>query len=176
MFRWLCNLVLLSFALSGSCFAQSPTPATDSTAQNQPAPSSTTDSAAKNPPPKKVWTNENLSQSGGKVSVIGDTRNQKYTMTPAKPADPATISRIRESLDKLQGQLENVNKQLTAFREFQEGEPVVKGSEDAQKGYSRMPVNQQMTVLQEKRKKLETQIDALFDEARKKGIDPGQLR
>lgn len=176
MFRWLCNLALLSFALSGSCFAQSPAPAADSTPQNQPAPSSTTDSAAKNPPPKKVWTNESLSQSSGKVSVIGDTRNQKYAMTPAKPADPATISRIRESLDKLQGQLENVNKQLTAFKEFQEGEPVVKGSDDAQKGFSRMPVNQQMTVLQEKKKKLETQIDALFDEARKKGIDPGQLR
>ena len=176
MFRWLYTLTLLPAILPCLCLAQTPAAATDSNAQTTTARSSTTDSSAKNPPPKKVWTNENLSQASGKVSVIGDTRNQKYTMTPVKPADPATISRIRESLDKLQGQLENVNKQLTAFKEFQEGEPVVKGSDDAQKGFSRMPVNQQMSVLQEKKKKLEAQIDGLFDEARKKGIDPGQLR
>ena len=176
MFRWLYTLTLLSAALPSSCLAQTATTSPDSTSQNQPAPSSAPDSVAKNSSAKKVWTNENLSQANGKVSVIGDTRNQKYTMTPVKPPDPATISRIRENLDKLQGQLDTVNKQLTAFKEFQEGEPVVKGSDDAQKGYSRMPVNQQMTVLQEKKKKLEAQIDALFDEARKKGIDPGQLR
>lgn len=33
-----------------------------------------------------------------------------------------------------------------------------------------------MRVLQEKKKDLQAQIDALLDEARKKGVEPGQLR
>jgi hypothetical protein len=107
---------------------------------------------------------------------VGDKRNQKYTVTPTKPADPATVSRIRQNLEKLQSQLDEVNLELTSFKEFQEGETVTKSSNEIQKGYTRMPVNQQMAVLRDKKKKLEGQIDALFEEARKKGIDPGQLR
>ncbi|MGB9516145.1 MAG: hypothetical protein WBQ61_02925 [Candidatus Acidiferrum sp.] len=44
------------------------------------------------------------------------------------------------------------------------------------KGYSRTPVDQQISQLQEKKKQLEAQIGDLLDEARKKHIDPGQLR
>ncbi len=176
MFRWLFAVALLLPTHSRACFAQSASVLPDPPTQNQTTPSTGNDSAPRSPHPKKVWTNENLAEAGGKVSVVGDRRNQKYTMTPVKPADPATVSRIRESLQKLQSQLDNVNQQLTSFKEFQEGEPVLKGSDEAQKGYTRMPVNQQMTVLQQKRKKLEAQTDALFDDARKKGIDSGQLR
>ena len=175
MFRWLFSLALLSLTLC-TCLAQTPVAPSDSAAQPPATPSTTSDSAAKNSSPKKVWTNENLADAGGKVSVVGDSRNQKYTMTPSKPADPATVAQIRKDLQKLQEQLESVKQQLSSFREFQEGEPITKGSDEIQKGYTRMPVDQQMSVLQEKKRKLETQIDALLDEARKKGITPGQLR
>ncbi len=107
---------------------------------------------------------------------MGDNRNQKYTVTPAKPADPATVSKIRENLKKLQTQLDGINQQLSALKDFQEGETVTKSSDDIPQGYTRVPVNQQIPVLQEKKKKLEAQIDELLDEARKKGIEPGQLR
>lgn len=90
--------------------------------------------------------------------------------------DDATVSRIKKSLDKLQAQLDDVNKKLQTFKEFQDGEPVSKGERDLSKGYSRTPVDQQIAQLQDKRKDLEQQIGDLLDEARKKGIDPGQLR
>jgi hypothetical protein len=175
MFRWLFTFALLFPSIPCACLAQSATPP-EPPSQNQATPPAVNDSPAKNPPPKKVWTNENLSDTTGKVSVVGDKRNQKYTMSAAKPADPAAVSQFREKLQKLQEQLENVNQQLASFKEFQDGEPVTKGSDEPLKGFTRMPVNQQMTVLQQKKKKLEGQIDVLFDTARKKGIDSAQLR
>jgi hypothetical protein len=44
------------------------------------------------------------------------------------------------------------------------------------KGYNRVPVDQQIASLEDKRRQLQEKIGALFDEARKKGVLPGQLR
>ncbi len=97
-------------------------------------------------------------------------------MGSGQPADPATVARIKKDLKKLQTQLDDVNSKLKSYKEFQEGEPVSKGERDLSKGYSRIPVDQQMEKLLKKKKELQTQIGDLVDEARKKGIDPGQLR
>jgi hypothetical protein len=113
-------------------------------------------------------------QSAGRVSVVGDKGNQKYTMT--KPADPATIAKYRNSLQKLQVQLDDVNKQLRLYDDFTEGKAVSEGSRDMSHGYSRTPVDQQAAKLREKKKQLEDQMDGLYEEARKKGIESGQLK
>ncbi len=176
MFRWLSIFVLLFAAGSSLCLAQTPSATSGTTEQSQTHHSTPVDAAAKNAARKKIWTNENLSEASGPVSVVGDKHGQKYTATPAKPADPATISRIRENLQKLESQLDEVTLQLSSFKEFQEGETVTRSSMEIQKGYTRMPINQQMAVLRDKKKKLELQLDTLFEEARKKGIDPGALR
>lgn len=175
MFRLLFTAAFLSLALSHStCGAQSSaSPNPDPSASTLPASS---EMQTKTTAPKKIWTNDNLTSANGKVSVVGDKRNQKYTGTPDKPADPATVTRIHDSLKKLQTQLDGVNQQLVSFKEFQEGGTVSKADNEIPQGYTRVPVNQQIPVLEEKKKKLQTQIDDLLDEARKKGIEPGQLR
>ena len=174
MLRSFLAAAFLSLAFGGACVAQSsPQPTADPNPGTIPT---ATDPQTRNPTPKKVWTNENLAQATGKVSVVGDNRNQKYTVTAEKPADSATVSRIRENLKKLQTQLAGVTQQLSSFKEFQEGETVSKSGDEIPAGYTRVPVNQQIPVLEEKRKKLQGQIDDLLDEARKKGIEPGQLR
>jgi hypothetical protein len=175
MFRWLFAAVLLASQFAGPSAAQS-TSSPDSTDKSQQNSTPAADPNPKGSVPKRVWTNDNLSVTAGDVSVVGDKHNQKYTVTPAKPADPATVSRIKQDLQKLQGQLEEVSQKLSSFKEFQQGETVTKGEEDTSKGYTRTPVNQQMSGLQQKKKKLEAQIDALVEEARKRGIEPGQLR
>jgi hypothetical protein len=71
-------------------------------------------------PAKKVWTNENLNEARESVSVVGDKRNQKHTMSQSKPADAATVARVRQNLQKLQWQLD-VNKQLAAYQDFEDG-------------------------------------------------------
>jgi hypothetical protein len=143
------------------------------------APATTMTPAATNAhvaPPKKVWTNEDITGTKGGVSVIGDKRNQNYHLTPNQPADPATVARIKKELEKLQTQLDDVNMKLKSFKEFQDGEPVSTGERDLSKGINRVPVNQQVAQLEDKKKTLQGQIGDLVDEARKKGVDPGQLR
>jgi uncharacterized protein (UPF0335 family) len=43
-------------------------------------------------------------------------------------------------------------------------------------GYSMTPVEDQVKQLEEKKKQIQAQIDALEDQARKNGFEPGQLR
>jgi hypothetical protein len=158
-------------AVSATAQSQDNPPPQDTT-PTPPAASSTTAPVS----PKKVWTNENLASAKGDVSVVGDKRNQSYHLGSGQPADPATAARIKKDLEKLQSQLDDVNSKLKSYKEFQDGEPVSKGERDLSKGYSRTPVDQQMEKLLKKKKELQTQIGDLVDEARKKGIDPGQLR
>ena len=173
MIRWLLTIVVLLGGLAlpsaaqmndANSSGQSPSTAATPESANKPAPSA----------PKKVWTNENLPEASTKISVVGTKSDQKYTFT--KPADPATVERIRKELKKLQGQVEDIKKQLASYKEFKEGEAVSGSGYQVDKGYGRIPVEQQMIMLEKKKKDLETQIDEQLDEARKKGIDPGQLR
>ena len=176
MIRRSSRFLLLCGFLPIACLAQ------DNQAASAPVPSQQPGKATAEPAPapvaktektKKVWTNDDV-KSAGRVSVVGDKRNQKYTMT--KPVDPATILKYRNSLEKLQVQLDDVNKQLKLYDDFSEGKPVSGGSRDMSHGYSRTPVDQQAAKLKEKKKQLEDQMDGLYEEARKKGIESGQLK
>jgi hypothetical protein len=168
-------VILLASSFSRVCLAQTAPPATPPE-QQQASSATSTATAAKSPSANKVWTNDNISQVSGSISVVGDKRNQKTDITAAKSADPGTVSRIRQDLQKLQLQLDDLNRKLISFKDFQQGETVAGGDDENSKGYTRTPVNQQISALEQKKKKLEAQIDALVDEARKKGILPGQLR
>jgi hypothetical protein len=168
MLARLCAPLLLAGLLVRPCLAQS---------QNQPAPDSnsappaTANSGSTGSSPKKVWTNEDIPSA----KLPADKRSQNST-APKQTADAATVDRIRKSLLKLQSQLDDINKKLKSYNDFTKGEAVSSGSREMDKGVSRVPVDQQMAQLQEKKKQLEDQIGDLYDEARKKGIDPGQLR
>jgi DNA-binding FrmR family transcriptional regulator len=184
MVRTLTLPILLLAAVPELCLGQGaqtsasqPAPATPQTqtASASAAPDDSNQPSANGSatPAKKVWTNEDIKSAGPRVSVVGDKRNQKYTMT--KSADQATVNGYKTRLKKLQGQLDDVNKQLEAYKEFQQGKAVSQGGEDMSHGYSRTPVPQQISKLEDKKKNLESQMDELYDEARKKGIESGQL-
>src|SRR5271169_1531336 len=168
-------LLLLTGILPVLCSAQNP--ATPSAANPQ-APAAPTAATSANPAtaaekPKKVWTNEDV-KNAGSLSVGGDKRNQQYTMS--KDVDAVTVAKYRKDLQKLQGQLDDVNKQLKAYVDFMEGKPVSEGGREVNHGYSRTPVDQQAAKLLDKKKQLTEQMDALYDEAREKGIESGLLK
>jgi len=159
----------LSFAILLTFFA-----AVSTAAQSQ-------DSSAPPPPadtkkPKKVWTNDDIPSAKGAVSVVGDTKS-KPKADNSKPADAQYVASVRKQLDKLQGEIADIDKQLVDLKNFSEGEPSTTASGvKLDKSYQREPIEVQMRALQDKKKDLESKIDALLDEARKKGVDPGQLR
>jgi hypothetical protein len=164
------------FVLLAACSAAAQSPDTSS-----PAPAAQPQTAA--PPadakkPKKVWTNENLSGASGTVSVVGDPKNAaKAKPSSDKPADAQYIASVRKQIDKYQEQIADVDRQLLDLKNFSQGEPNTSaGGIKLNKGYNREPIEVQIRVLQDQRKDFQSKIDALSDEARKKGVEPGQLR
>jgi len=165
-----------------ACFAQSPAPSNSPGASPAPAtsptqpPDATAPAAADVKKTKKVWTNEDVNGLTGPVSVVGNSKNLGKAGSGTK-ADPQYIANTRKELAKLRSQLDDANKQLADLKDFSEGKaPTTSSGYQINKGYNREPVDQQITGLQDKKKQLQDKIDALLDEARKKGVQPGDLR
>jgi len=167
--------VLIFFLAAFSAVAQNPTPAPGPAPAAQPAdPAKPADDTK----PKKVWTNENISGASGTVSVVGNTKgNGKASSNPDKPADAQYIANARKQLEKLQSQIDDTNKQISDLKNFSRGEPSASSSGiELDHKYAREPIELQIRSLEDKKKDLQDKMDALLDEARKKGVEPGQLR
>ena len=143
-------------------------------------------SQAQNPPappdakkPKKVLTNEDLSNSTGKISVVGNGQNNPANKPKAvapKTANPQYVASVRNQIEKLLKQIVDVDKQITDLKNFKAGEPSTNASGvQLDRRYEREPIEVQIRALQDKRKDLQAKVDALYDEARKKGVESGEL-
>jgi len=154
-----------------SAAAQSPDPASSQSAsqsQDSTAPADTQK-------PKKVWTNDDV-KTAGPVSVVGDPKSKPKTSGP-KAVNVSYVASVRKQLEKLQKQVADIDKQLTDLKNFSEGDPSNNASGiKLNKSYNREPIEVQMRALQDQKADLQAKIDALLDEARKKGVEPGQLR
>ena len=170
----------LSFAIILSLFAtlSAAAQSQDSGTSPPPAPSQNSATPAGTKKPKKVWTNEDLSGANGAVSVVGDSKSAaKAKSNTSKPSDAPYIGSVRKRLEKLQGEIADIDKQLADLKNFSAGEPSTSASGiKLNKSYEREPIEVQMRALQDKKRDLESKIDALLDEARKKGVDSSQLR
>src|SRR6266850_635102 len=177
-------LLLFRLALSVvPCHGSTPgqDPATTSQAASTPQSSSRSQGETKPPDPKqpkKTWTNDNLSDAKGAVSVVGDSKAGSKSKThPARPADAQYVASVRKQLEKLNAQIADADKQIADLTNFSKGEPSTSASGiKLGKGYNREPVEVQIHALQEKKKDLQSKMDTLLDEARKRGVEPGQLR
>src|ERR1700740_3096184 len=162
---------VLTLSAAVSAVAQSP----DSKAP-APAPTQDSQTSVETKKPKKVWTNEDLSGAKGAVSVVGDSKNKPKT-SPSKPANDQYVASVRKQLDKLQGQIADIDQQLVDLKNFSEGEPSTSASGlKLNKNHDREPIEVQMRALQDQKKDLRAKMDTLLDEARKKGVESSQLR
>ena len=133
-----------------------------------------TSSNTANAKPKKVWTNDDVAPASASVSVVA-----KAATSPAPSATGANAHlavQLRGKLEKLQSQLQGVDTQLDELKRFQAGELSGDAGRQLHKRYSSAPIPEQIAKLEEKRNHLQDQIEAIYEEARKKGILPGQLR
>lgn len=165
---------LLAFAvvpaLAQTTDPSSPPPA--SKTQNPPASPDTKK-------PKKVLTNEDLSNSTGKISVVGNGQNNpgnKPKPAAAKTANPQYVASVRNQIEKLLKQIVDTDKQITDLKNFSDGKPTNTASgTQMDRQYEREPVEVRIRALQDKRKELQAKVDVLYDEARKKGVESGEL-
>ena len=112
----------------------------------------------------------------GPISVVGDGRTPKGKAPAQNPPDPTYVANVRKQMQKLQDQIADADKELARLKNFSEGETVQTADRELHKSYNSEPIDEQMTNLQTKKKDLQSKIDILLDEARKKGVEPGQLR
>jgi chromosome segregation ATPase len=194
-FVLLVSTVFVSAAQSGSGSgqtAQAEPPAATPAATAAPAAKNTDaksqavdkNSAANKKKPKKVWTDDDISKVQGGISVVGDANSsngssearQEESAGSENATQESQISNYREQLRQLQAQLDVTDKKIDDLRNFKAEDTSASGGINPNHGYTMTPVADQIKQLEDKRKQIQDKIDAVTDEARKKGIEPGQLR
>ena len=111
--------------------------------------------------PKKVWTEDDMGKLGNKVSVVGGSNSATTANGPARSGSRDT-SYYRDRLTPLRQQLERIETQIRDLQTAKLG-----GRENIARSLER---------LEAQKKEVQGKIDAVEDEARKDGIEPGQLR
>jgi hypothetical protein len=126
---------------------------------------------------KKVWTNENLGDAHGTVSQVGVAKPAETgkPVTP-KSSDAKLIITFRKQLATLEAQMAGLDKQIADLKNFGKGEPTNANGLELHKRYTMESADGQIRNFEGRKKELQAQIDAVFEVARKRGIEAGQLR
>lgn len=167
-------LLTLAFSLAITAFAGP---------QAQQAPPAPPEKAKPEPQKtKKVWTNDNLQDLGGKsgVSVVGDARGA----ADVDKAEPKLAGYVKEKdpnwyrkqLVPLRAEIERLDKEITKTREFINGGHTGEGQ--LKINVFSVPMNpaDQIAQLEKRKATIQSKIDALEDQARRNDIPPGALR
>jgi hypothetical protein len=135
--------------------------------------------------PKKVWTNEEISTAGGpgSISVVGNAdpnakpfSREDHTKAVPTQARDKQIAAYRERLKQLHNELEITEKKISDLRNFKAENTSASGGINMNRRYSMTPVEDQVKHLEERKRQLESQIESAEDQARKNGVEPGELR
>ena len=136
--------------------------------------------------PRKVWTNDEISNVGGDraISVVGKgssgdsnpSSNNFQKTAPGSGARDKQAAAYRDRLHQLSNELEATDKKISQLRNFKAENTSASGGINMNYRYSMTPVEDQVKQLEEKKKQIQVQIDAVEDQARKNGFQPGQLR
>jgi hypothetical protein len=138
--------------------------------------------------PKKVWTNEEMSTVHGNVSVVGDPAQassssdsqQKNTGSDsgnsANSERARAIATYREQLRQLREQQDGIDKKIAEFRNFKADNASPSGGINVRNRYSMTSTEDQIRQLEDKKKQIQVKIDAIEEDGRKNGIEPGELR
>lgn len=180
-------LLLLGLA-AVPCLAQSQDPNAGTSSPSKPAAPAAEAQSATSPdkkPPKKVWTNEDMGSVHGTISVVGGEKPSPSTHTDrVSPQDSGRpndlhqqqIDKYRNQIQQIEAQIESIDKRIAQLRNFKAEDASPSGGINPNQGYNMVPLEDQVKQLEEKKKQLQAKIEDIENEARKNGIDPGDLR
>jgi len=187
MARPIVALVIAMAGIPAMAQSQNSGSATDTSkpAATEKAPASTT--PAKKPEtaqkPKKVWTDDDMGSLKSSVSVVG-TRNQPQNQMESAddPSDGKTdphaqlVRRYRDSIDSLRTQIGEAEARIAQLKNFKAENGSPSGGINPNHGYNMLPPEEQVKQLEARKRQLQDKIEDLENQARKEGIDPGELR
>jgi hypothetical protein len=180
----LCNGISLLAGQSSGSGSQATSDTAKPTTQSSGTSAQTTTEKAKTKP-RKVWTNDEISNVGGDraISVVGKAGGDSnppsdifQKTAPGPGARDKQAATYRERLHQLNNEMEATDKKISQLRNFKADNTSASGGINMNHGYSMTPVEDQVKQLEEKKKQIQAQIDAVEDQARKNGFEPGQLR
>lgn len=153
-------------------------PGTDATqARQSAAVPATVDPDKPKAKPKKIWTNDEMPGAGdGGISVVGNSTKASSKKTTNVSANEKQVTALRERLHQLNNEMEDTDKKISELRNFRAENTSPSGGINMNHRYSNTPVEDQIKALEDKKKQVQAQIEAVEDQARKNGIEPGQLR
>jgi DNA repair ATPase RecN len=134
--------------------------------------------------PKKVWTDDNIGSAKGNVSVVGDANSSSQNSAEKRPAASGAagearqnqIQHYRDQIQQYRDQIDAIDKRIDQLKNFKAENTSPSGGINMNQGYNMVPVEDQVKQLEDKKKQLQSKIDDTEVEARKNGIDPGDLR
>lgn len=134
--------------------------------------------------PKKVWTNEEIGSVKGNVSVVGDADPSAGKTGGKKPSTPTIstqlhqtqIKNYRKQILELQAQIDAIDKRVAQLKNFKGENAGPSGGLIPYQSYNMVPIEEQVKQLEEKKKQLQAKIEDVENDARKNGIDSGELR
>ena len=178
-------LLLLSGVLPILCCAQSGQSATTSVTNQQSTPAAAGQSSTptKTEKTKKVWTNDEVGTLQGTVSVVGtehgaDGRTQSTKNVAGTATDPrrGKIQRYRAAIAELRKKIDDADRRISQMKNFKAEDSSPSGGINPNGRYIMVPLDEQVKQLEAKKKQLEANIEDLENQARKEGIEPGELR
>jgi hypothetical protein len=132
---------------------------------------------------KKVWTNEEVGNLQGTVSVVGtkgpgDGSGQTSTSGTRGTVDSrrGKILRYRAAIAELQKKIDAGDARITQLKNFKADDSSPNGGINPNRGYNMIPLDEQVKQLEAKKKQLLASIEDLENQAKKEGIEPGELR
>lgn len=136
--------------------------------------------------PKKVWTNEEVGALKGSVSVVGgkhaaDSQAVAEIDPDGKEAGDFNprgekVRQYRDAIDQAKTQIVNADAQIAKLKDFKGENVAPSGGINPSQTYNMVPPEEQVKQLEVRKKQLEAKIEDLENQARKEGIDPGELR
>jgi hypothetical protein len=135
---------------------------------------------------KKVWTDDNLGELKGTVSVVGKPKSGRadtsYDDSGGDSEDgpesnkPSVAQQLRSQLASLQAQLDDTDQKIAQLKNIQSGATSGDSQMKLHHGYNMDPLPDQIKKLEDRKNQIQAQMDAIFEQARKNGIEPGELR
>lgn len=140
----------------------------------------TTPPAGKTEKSKKVWTNEEVGNLQGPVSVVGtgrpgERRNQSSQDGYGDPRR-GKILRYRAAIGELQKKIDAADQRIAQLKNFKANDSSPSGGVNPNRGYNMVPLDEQVKQLEAKKKQFLANIEELENQAKKEGIEPGELR
>ena len=135
--------------------------------------------------PKKVWTNDEIGSVKGDVSVVGDpsapsAQGQRKTGSPSggtmDQARRAQIENYRNQIQQYQSRIDAIDQRIAQLKNFKGENSSPSGGININQGYNMVPIEDQVKQLEAKKKELQAKIEDTENEARKNGIESGDLR